>query len=97
MRIAGREHVAPRRLIAVFHAPRPRTLGLVMGSGSGVLLSAVSFELIDEAVETSGRLRGAVLGLLVGAILFTVGDVVISRFGYAERKESREHRRTRAD
>jgi len=74
-------------LIAVFHVPRPRTLGLVMGFGSGVLLSAVSFELIDEAVETSGRLRGAVLGLLVGAIVFTVGDVVISRFGYAERKD----------
>lgn len=74
-------------LIAVFHVPRPRTLGLVMGFGSGMLLSAVSFELIDEAVETSGRLRGAVLGLLVGAIVFTVGDVVISRFGYAERKD----------
>jgi zinc transporter, ZIP family len=74
-------------LIAVFHVPRPRTLGLVMGFGSGVLLSAVSFELIDEAVETSGRLRGAVLGLLVGAIVFTAGDVVISRFGYAERKD----------
>jgi zinc transporter, ZIP family len=74
-------------LIAVFHVPRPRTLGLVMGFGSGVLLSAVSFELVDEAVETSGRLRGVVLGLLVGAIVFTVGDVVISRFGYAERKD----------
>jgi ZIP family zinc transporter len=58
-----------------------------MGFGSGVLLSAVSFELIDEAVETSGRLRGAVLGLLVGAIVFTAGDVVISRFGYAARKD----------
>jgi ZIP family zinc transporter len=58
-----------------------------MGFGSGVLLSAVSFELVDEAVATSGRLRGAVLGLLVGAIVFTAGDVAISRFGYAERKD----------
>jgi ZIP family zinc transporter len=73
--------------LALVHVPRPRTLGLVMGFGSGVLLSAVSFELIDEAVETSGRLRGATLGLLVGAVVFTTGDAVIGRLGYAERKD----------
>ena len=39
-------------LIVTVHRPSPRLLGLVMGFGAGVLISAVSFELIEEAVET---------------------------------------------
>ena len=58
-----------------------------MGFGSGVLLSAVSFELVEEAAETSGQLGSTFFGLFVGAIVFTVGDVLISRLGYAERKD----------
>ena len=38
--------------VAVLHQPHRRALGLVMGFGAGVLLSAVSFELVEEAVET---------------------------------------------
>ena len=73
--------------IAEARPPGRRVLGLVMGFGSGVLLSAVSFELVEEAAKTSGQLGSTFLGLFVGAIVFTVGDVVISRFGYAERKD----------
>ena len=58
-----------------------------MGFGSGVLLSAVSFELVEEAAQTSGQLGSTFLGLFAGAIVFTGGDVLISRLGYAERKD----------
>lgn len=74
-------------VVVAIRRPRPRTLGLVMGFGAGVLLSAVSFELVEEAVQTSGGLRGLTLGFLAGATVFTLGDVAISRFGYRDRKD----------
>ena len=74
-------------VIAEVRPPGRRALGLVMGFGSGVLLSAVSFELVEEATKTSGRLGSTFLGLFVGAIVFTIGDVLIGKFGYAERKD----------
>jgi ZIP family zinc transporter len=74
-------------LVVWVHTPHERALGLVMGFGAGVLLSAVSFELVEEAVRTSGGLRGTAGGLFVGALVFTVGDWIISRLGYTNRKD----------
>lgn len=73
-------------VVAVVRPPARPRLGLVMGFGSGVLLSAVSFELIAPAIETAGGLRATFLGFFTGAIVFTVGDVVVSRLGYSNRK-----------
>jgi ZIP family zinc transporter len=61
--------------------PERRTLGLIMGFGAGVLLSAVSFELVDEALTVSGGQGGTVLGFFMGAIVFYVGDSLIARLG----------------
>ena len=36
---------------------RERLLGLIMAFGAGVLISAVAYELVAEAVETSDRAR----------------------------------------
>ena len=74
-------------IVAMVAPPGQRLLGLVMGFGSGVLLSAVSFELVEQAVETSGGLGSTFLGLFVGASVFTAGDVAVGRLGYADRKD----------
>ena len=63
-----------------------RTLGLVMGFGAGVLLSAVAFELVQEAFETSGLLSDVAIGLFAGCAAFTLGDTLIDRLGGADRK-----------
>jgi ZIP family zinc transporter len=68
-------------LIVELRAPGSRVLGAVMGFGAGVLLSAVSFELVEEAVTTAGGLRSAAGGFFAGALTFFVGDVLISRLG----------------
>jgi ZIP family zinc transporter len=73
--------------IAAARPPGTRALGLVMGFGSGVLISAIAFELVEEAARTSGRLGSTFFGLFAGAAVFTVGDVLIGRLGYAERKD----------
>jgi ZIP family zinc transporter len=73
-------------LLTEVHVPAKRTLGLVMGFGSGVLLSAVAYELVEEAIDTAGRLQSVVAGILVGTAVFTLGDLVVARLGYRDRK-----------
>jgi len=68
-------------------------LGLVMAFGAGVLISAVAYELVDEAVTTSAGSGGVALGLFAGALTFFVGDAIIDRSGGAERKDSAADRR----
>lgn len=72
--------------IAVVRPPHTRLLGLVMGFGAGVLLSAVSYELVGKAIETAGGLGSTVVGFFVGCMVFTGGDVLIGRMGYKNRK-----------
>ena len=74
-------------LVAVARPPGTRLLGLTMGFGAGVLLSAVSFELVEKAVDTAHGLKETSLGLFAGAVVFTGGDAVISKMGYANRKD----------
>jgi len=65
-----------------------RTIGLVMGFGAGVLISAVAFDLVEEAAgQTSGN--GALLtGIFAGCGVFFFGDVLIDRFGGGQRKDA---------
>lgn len=64
----------------------------VMAFGAGVLLSAVSYELVGEAYDQGG-LGPALIGTLGGAVAFTVGDVWLARRGARHRKRS-GHRQT---
>ncbi|MGH3141588.1 MAG: ZIP family metal transporter, partial [Gaiellales bacterium] len=73
-------------LVALTGLVRSRVLGLVMAFGAGVLISAVSFELVEEAFATSGSTSAVALGLFAGAAVFFLGDAAIDRYGGAERK-----------
>ncbi|WDP98637.1 ZIP family zinc transporter [Micromonospora chalcea] len=64
-----------------------RTTASVMAFGAGVLLSAVSFELIDEAHEQGG-LRPVVIGAAIGALAYTGANVLLARHGARHRKRS---------
>ena len=65
-----------------------RALGLIMAFGGGVLISAVAFELVEEAFDTSSGSGGVALGLVTGSLTFFVGDELIDRMGGADRKHS---------
>ena len=60
---------------------RERLLGLIMAFGAGVLISAVAYELVAEAFETSAGNGDIALGLAAGALTFFVGDPLIDRLG----------------
>jgi zinc transporter, ZIP family len=75
-------------LIALAYPIRRRVLGIVMAFGAGVLISAVAYELVLEAVDTAAGTGGVALGLFCGSAVFAVGDLAIDRLGGAERKRS---------
>ncbi|AOT57263.1 MULTISPECIES: ZIP family metal transporter [Streptomyces] len=74
---------------AVGYAVRvPRWLtASVMAFGSGVLISAVSFELVQRAYEQGG-LAAAAIGTVAGALAYTGGNVLLARHGARHRKRS---------
>jgi len=61
-----------------------RLIGLILGFGAGTLISAVSFELADEAFRLGGA-DTLTLGLALGALAYFVGDLVIARRGATQR------------
>jgi zinc transporter, ZIP family len=58
-----------------------RTLGLIMAFGVGVVISAVSFELVETAFVTTNSSWAVALGLLAGSAVFFFGDMAVSRLG----------------
>ena len=72
-------------LIGSFVSIGRRTLGLTMAFGAGVLISAVSYELVFEAVNLGKGTGGPAMGLALGALTFFFADRVISNLGAADR------------
>ena len=64
-----------------------RVIGLVMAFGGGVLISALAFDLTDEAFQRGGS-SAVAGGLAAGALAFFAGDWLVDRRGGADRKRS---------
>ena len=65
-----------------------RVVGLIMAFGAGVLLSAVAYELVHEAFETSAGDGGVALGLLAGSVVFFTAENLIGRLAGEGEEES---------
>ncbi|GIE36815.1 hypothetical protein Ait01nite_098600 [Actinoplanes italicus] len=65
----------------------PRVVATVMGFGAGVLMSAVAFELVDEAYQQAGMLP-TTAGAVAGAIAYTGCNILLARRGARHRKRS---------
>ncbi len=77
-------------LIAIVRPLTERALGLVLAFGAGVLISAIAYELVDEAFTTQDGGVYVALGLAAGALTFFLGDLWIDHMGGAERKRMTE-------
>jgi zinc transporter, ZIP family len=64
-----------------------RLIAAVMAIGSGVLISAVAFDLMDEAFARGG-FGATALGFVGGAAVYTAANIYISRRGARHRKRS---------
>ena len=65
-----------------------RAIGLIMGFGAGVLISALSFDLIQEAVDKSSGHGWVVFCVFAGCGVFFGGDQLIGRLGGGDRKDA---------
>jgi ZIP family zinc transporter len=65
----------------------PRLIAAIMAFGSGVLISALSFELMEEAYQRGGFTATAV-GFFAGASIYTGANWWLSRKGAKHRKRS---------
>jgi ZIP family zinc transporter len=74
-------------LLAMYMKISRRTLGLIMAFGVGVLISAVAFELAEEAFAQTHEGWSIAAGLAAGALVFFGGNAVIERMG------GRKHRK----
>jgi ZIP family zinc transporter len=74
-------------VVALIFSIGLRTIGLIMAFGSGVLISAISFDLVQEAVDKSSGHGWVVGGFFAGCLVFFGGDRLIDRLGGSQRKD----------
>ncbi|RPJ84268.1 MAG: ZIP family zinc transporter, partial [Acidobacteria bacterium] len=75
-------------VVALVFSIRLRVIGLIMAFGAGVLISAVAFDLVEEAAAKSSGDGWAIAGLFAGCFVFFGGDSLIDRLGGGERKDA---------
>ncbi len=64
-----------------------RIISVIMAFGAGVLVSALAFDLMEEAYQQGG-LDSAIAGLVGGAIIYVGANVLIEKRGGKHRKRS---------
>lgn len=93
--LAGSALVIGAAIAWFVHVPR-RVAASVMAFGAGVLISALAFDLVDEA-EQMGGLWPTTVGFLAGAITYVGINVVLARRGARHRKRSGGQQASEAD
>ncbi|WP_313571804.1 ZIP family metal transporter [Pantoea piersonii] len=73
--------------VAYFIAVPQRMIASIMAFGSGVLISALSFELMDEAYKTGG-FDSTAAGFIGGAAVYTLASYIVAKRGGRHRKRS---------
>lgn len=76
--------------IGYFFSVPQRLIAGIMAFGSGVLISALSFELMEKAYER-GAFAAAAIGFLAGAAIYTGANRLLAYKGAKHRKRSGEH------
>ena len=83
-------------LVAWFVRVPVRVVAAVMAFGAGVLISALAFDLVDEA-ERTGGLAATSVGFLAGAVTYVAANALLARRGARHRKRSGDQQPTEGD
>jgi len=83
--------MAPAMLAAWYgltYRPGKRLIAIFLAFSSGLLISTLSFDLVEEAAKTSG-VTVAVIGLLVGVASYLAVNAVIKHIGITRRTSAK--------
>lgn len=83
-------------LVGYFVKIPQRIIAAIMAFGAGVLISALAFELMDEAY-TKGGFDSTAIGFLMGASVYTAVNWYLSTQGAKHRKRSHKHQTSEDD
>jgi ZIP family zinc transporter len=74
-------------LIGYYNNVSRKVIAVIMAFGSGVLISALSFELMEEAYKGGGFFATAA-GFILGAVIYSVANYMLNKKGAKHRKRS---------
>jgi ZIP family zinc transporter len=77
-------------LVAWFVKVPRELVALVMAFGAGVLISALAFDLVDEATSSGGFVP-TISGFVVGAVVYVVLDQLLEHGGFRRKSHRRHH------
>jgi ZIP family zinc transporter len=83
-------------LVAWFLRVPQAVVATVMAFGSGVLISAVAFDLMQEAADTGGLLPTAI-GFLAGGLIYLAANAALAARGARHRKRSGDQQPSEQD
>ena len=71
-----------------------RAIAAIMAFGSGVLICALTFGLMEEAFKHGG-FDAIVIGFLIGGVVFIGGDFLVHRYGGRNHKKNKHFKSIR--
>ncbi|PLS08469.1 ZIP family metal transporter [Neobacillus cucumis] len=74
-------------LAALYLPVKKRIIGDIMAFGTGILIGAASYELLEDSIRNGG-LQATVTGFTLGAVIFTILNFFVSKKGADQRKRS---------
>lgn len=83
--------------VALFVSLRKSIIGAIMAFGSGVLVAALTFSLVEEAFSLSQSIPPVVIGFVLGGVSYSVANHILDRKskqdgnGSTVRKRKRSH------
>jgi zinc transporter, ZIP family len=66
-------------LLALTTKLSKKTIAVIMGFGSGVLVTSLAFSLIEEAFEMSQSIPSVIIGFISGGLAYTLANYYLDR------------------
>jgi zinc transporter, ZIP family len=66
-------------LLALTTKLSKKTIAVIMGFGSGVLVASLAFSLIEEAFEMSQSIQSVIIGFISGGLAYTLANYYLDR------------------
>ncbi|MFC3884819.1 ZIP family metal transporter [Bacillus songklensis] len=77
-------------LLALLLPIKKKAIAYIMSFGTGILIGAAAYELLGQSMDDAG-MKETSIGFLIGAGMFTLFDLFISKQGGENRKRSGEN------